>query len=489
MILFSNLKHYIKFIKIFLYNVEIFGMTALTLKSKIGTVKKELNNYENSMDKGENMEKKLTIRESLRLGKGWNLMIFCILAMLITNAGVNDGLNIALPEISKGAGLDYNLCLSMGTIAGFVGVAMMFFIAKLRDHFGGRFMCTALFIIFGLTFNFLFLRASNILMYAISQCIMVSCGQGCFYLCTGPMQSDWFPKKRGVVNGISTIGANIGTAVLAPLMTTLLTMGMYKTSLSVFGWAAIVLAIFAYITLRDDPKDAGMYPDNVTKEEYERDYKPLENRQEYKSDWTIGKIIRCKEAWLAAIVPGFITLGLLGIVTQLVPRNVSLGLTQAEAVGAMTIAGLVGIIGSYTIGFIDTKLGTKKACMIYCGMFAIGILFNLFGTWGKPFVYISIAIIGFCLGGSTNMSLSFPASIFGVLDYPTVNGFIFPVNYCIGCLNFAVNAFVMQATGSLTKAYIIYIILFVIDIFIVAFTEEGKWDKLKHPELMQQQDK
>ena len=135
------------------------------------------------------MEKKLTIRESLRLGKGWNLMIFCILAMLITNAGVNDGLNIARPEISKGAGLDYNLCLSMGTIAGFVGVAMMFFIAKLRDHFGGRFMCTALFIIFGLTFNFLFLRASNILMYAISQCIMVSCGQGCFYLCTGPMQS------------------------------------------------------------------------------------------------------------------------------------------------------------------------------------------------------------------------------------------------------------------------------------------------------------
>ena len=41
----------------------------------------------------------------------------------------------------------------------------------------------------------------------------------------------------------------------------------------------------------------------------------------------------------------------------------------------------------------------------------------------------------------------------------------------------------------MTKAYIIYIILFVIDIFIVAFTEEGKWDKLKHPELMQQQDK
>lgn len=155
------------------------------------------------------MDKKLTIRESFHLGKGWNLMFFAILAMLVTNAGVNDGLNIALPAIAEGAGLDYELCLSMGTVAGFVGVAMMLVIAKFRDRFGGRKVSAALFIIFGLTFYFLFLRATNIVMYGLSQCIMVSCGQGCFYLCTGPMQSDWFPKKRGVVNGISTIGANI----------------------------------------------------------------------------------------------------------------------------------------------------------------------------------------------------------------------------------------------------------------------------------------
>lgn len=113
------------------------------------------------------MDKKLTIKESFNLGKGWNLMIFAILAMLVTNAGVNDGLNIALPEIAKGAGLDYELCLSMGTVAGFVGVAMMLVIAKFRDRFGGRKVSAALFIIFGFTFYFLFLRASNIVMYGM----------------------------------------------------------------------------------------------------------------------------------------------------------------------------------------------------------------------------------------------------------------------------------------------------------------------------------
>ena len=372
----------------------------------------------------------------------------------------------------------------MGTVAGFVGVAMMLVIAKFRDRFGSRKVSAALFIIFGLTFYFLFLRATNIVMYGLSQCIMVSCGQGCFYLCTGPMQSDWFPKKRGVVNGISTIGANIGTAVLAPIMTVLLTMAEYKTSLSVFAVAAIALGIFAYATLRDDPIEAGMYPDNVTKEVYEAEYKNLTDHEDYVSDWTIPMMLRCKEVWLAAVVPGFITLGLLGIITQFVPRNTALGLSNGVAISAMTVAGLVGIVGSYAIGYIDTKLGTKKACMIYCGIFALGILFNLLASYWLPFVYISIFIVGFSLGGSTNMSLSFPASIFGVLDYPKVNGVIFPINYCIGCLNFVVNAVVMKVTGSLTGAYIVYLCLFLINILIVAKTEEGKWDKLKHPELM-----
>lgn len=430
------------------------------------------------------MDKKLTIKESFNLGKGWNLMIFAILSMLITNAGVNDGLNVALPAITASAGLNYELCLSMGTVAGFVGILMMFVIAKFRDRFGGRKVSTVLFIIFGLTYYFLFLRASNIIMYTLSQCIMISCGQGCFYLCTGPMQSDWFPKKRGVVNGISTIGANIGTAILTPLMTFLLTMAEYKTSFSVFAIAAIILGIFAFLTLKDDPIEAGMYPDNVSKEVYEKEYKDLAKQDDYVSDWTIPKIIKCKEVWLAALVPGFITLGLLGIITQFVQRNTALGLSNTVAISAMTIAGLMGIVGSYAIGYIDTKLGTKKACIIYCAIFATGILFNLLAAIWLPFVYVSIFIVGFSLGGSTNMSLSFPASIFGVLDYPKVNGVVFPIIYCIGCLNFVVNAMVMKVTGSLTGAYVVYFVLFLINIVIVLATEDGKWDKLKHPELM-----
>ena len=432
------------------------------------------------------MDKKITIRESFRLGKGWYLMLFAILAMFVSNAGVNDGLNVALPAISEGAGLDYEVCLSMGTVAGFAGVAAMLLIAKLRDRFGGRMMAAALFIINGLTFYFLFLRATSIFMYGLSQCIMVSCGQGTFYLCTGPMQSTWFPRKRGVVNGISTIGSNLATALLVPIMPPRIsTFGDYRTGLSVFAMASLALGIFAFLCLRDDPKDAGMYPDNVSEEEYNRDYKN-EEKDGYVSDWTAGRMLKTKAVWIAAIVPGFITIGLLGIITQFVNRNISVGLTQQQAVGAMAICGILGIVGSYLVGYIDTKIGTKKTCMLYCAYFAFGILCNLLSTFWLPLVYVSIFVVGTSLGGCTNMTLSYPASLFGVLDYPKVNGFIFPICYCIGCLNFVVNAVALKITGSLTGAYIVYLGLFILNVIIVALTESGKWDKNLHPELFHQ---
>ena len=88
----------------------------------------------------------------------------------------------------------------------------------------------------------------------------------------------------------------------------------------------------------------------------------------------------------------------------------------------MTICGILGIVGSYLVGYIDTKIGTKKTCMLYCAYFAFGILCNLLSTFWLPLVYVSIFVVGTSLGGCTNMTLSYPASLFGVLDYPKVNG-------------------------------------------------------------------
>lgn len=417
--------------------------------------------------------------------KGWVLILYSLGALFINVAMTIDGLNVALPLIVENNKLDYAACLAAGTTAGFVGVVLMFLIGKIREKIGSRLMSGILLIISGITYVTIYLGASSSVIYTVAMCIMVASSQSCFYVCTGALQAQWFPRKRGVVVGISTTGANIGSAVLVPLMTVLTTVMGWKMGLSVFGFVSIILGIIGIVILRDNPLDAGFYPDNVSKEVYEAEYlnQKQDQESEYISDWTLEKLLTTKETYLAALVPAFMGLALVGIVSQFVGRNMALGLSQTQAVGAMTVAAVCGMIGSWLFGVIDTKYGTKIGVILYCIFFAVAVVMNVLGSVHVAFVYISIVMVGASLGGTTNFQISWPASIFGQKDYPTANTVIYPIMYCIISLNFAVNALVTKLTGSLTAAYIVYACLLLVAAFIAKITDSTRWNKDVHPEL------
>lgn len=429
------------------------------------------------------MEKKTSVNNFG--AKGWFLILYSLLALFVNVSMTIDGLNVALPLVTEGNSLDYNVCLSLGTVAGFVGIVLMFVIGKIREKVGSRLTSGVLLIIAGLTYSLLYLNATSTVMYGVAMSIMVACTQSCVYLCTGALQAQWFPRKRGVAVGISTTGANIGSAILVPLMTALTMALGWKMGLSVFGISSMVLGVLGLIVLRDNPLDAGYYPDNVSKETFEKEYLGETNAQKesYVSDWTVARLLTTKETYLAILVPAFMGLGLVGIVSQFVGRNISMGLTQTQAVGAMTVAAICGMIGSYLFGVLDTKLGTKKAAIIYCIFFALAAIMNILGNLHIAFVYISIVMVGASLGGTTNFQISWPASIFGQLDYPTANTVIYPIMYCIISLNFVVNGFVLSHTGNLNVAYMIYAGLLLVAALIAGFTDSTKWNKDVHPEL------
>ena len=74
-----------------------------------------------------------------------------------------------------------------------------------------------------------------------------------------------------------------------------------------------------------------MYPDNASKEVYEREY--FQGSAEDDGGWTVVKLLKTKEMWLCALIIGINQLVTTGVMSQLVVRNVGIGFTQ-EAVGA-----------------------------------------------------------------------------------------------------------------------------------------------------------
>ena len=304
----------------------------------------------------------------------------------------------------------------------------------------------------------------------------------------------WFPKKKGVVMGYTTMGHNFASAfyvqlvaiLIAPMMAGTENIGEnFSGGIIPIGIASIILGILGMIFIRNTPQERGLNPDNVSDEIYKNEY---DTADEVDGDggWTTGKLLATKELWLAAITTGAFQICSVGVMSQLVIRNTQLGFTQQQAMNVMTILALGGVVGSWLIGIIDDKIGTKKTMVGFGVWYAIALLCN-FGAAdsSSPLVYVSLFMIAMGIGGSANFTTSLPASIFGRHGFDKVNSVIFPIQGAITALCFLVNGAVQLMTGGQIKmAYLVFAGVALVNVVLVLIINEHRFNrdwKAAHP--------
>ena len=312
----------------------------------------------------------------------------------------------------------------------------------------------------------------------------ITCGtiMSAGYLCGGVLVANWFPKKKGIVMGYTTMGHNLATAAFVPLIVFLVgKLGVHKAGLPI-SIAVIILGVVGLIFVRNTPFERNMYPDNVSKEVYEAEY---DTDATDDGGWTTGKLLKCDQIWIVAIVTGVFQICSVGTMSQMVGRSTSLlvsfGANEATAtvtaVSIMSVCAVIGVVGSFLIGVLDQKIGTKKAMIFFGIWYACALLCNFTNT--KAGFWISIIMIGIGIGGSANFTTSLPASVFGRQGYDKVNSVLFPIQGIITAMTFAINGFVMNMTGGNVRyAYIIDACLAVINVLlIVFFVKDHKYNK------------
>ena len=173
------------------------------------------------------------------------------------------------------------------------------------------------------------------------------------YIAGGTLVAKWFPKKKGIVMGYTTMGHNLASAFYVPLIST--TVGAWGLAQGVMipAIGVMILGGIGAVFIRNDPRDKGQYPDDVNKRQYEEEY--FTGDSDADGGWTTAKLLKTKELWLAAGTTGIYQLVTVGIMTQLVVRNMSFGFTQAQAVSIMTVLACIGVAGSWGFGVIDQK--------------------------------------------------------------------------------------------------------------------------------------
>ena len=414
-------------------------------------------------------------------GIGWGTILYCLLMFFLYVGMINDGTNVLAPAAAANCGVEPGTIITMNGYAGMIAVIGFIIAGQINKKIGPRLTSAICLIISGVTYIGCG-NATSVMFYTVC---MILCATGMMsagYVAGGTLVANWFPKKKGIVMGYTTMGHNFASAFYVAIMTGLIaTMGSMNKASWLPGVAAIILGIVGFIFMRNTPQERGINPDNVSDEVYASEYDTAEDD----SDWTTIKLLKTKETWFAAIFTGLFQICSVGVMQQLVTRNIrDFGMTQGAALTLMTIVALIGVFGSWIIGVIDQKIGTKKTMQFFGIWYAAALVINVLakGQVGLLF-YLSILMIGMGIGGSANFTTSLPTSIFGRQGFDKVNSVVFPIQGFVTAWCFVVNGIVTNVIGNLSVAYIIFAVGAVIVSVCVTFVDEYKYNKDHKAEL------
>ena len=412
-------------------------------------------------------------------GMGWILVIFYFLALFFDVGLTADGAQIVIPALAEGKGWNEQTLLYWNSVAGYLALAAYIPLGIWAQKRSPKVQATILTILGGVAYILLGL-APSIPVYALCLCVTVICSNGRCWISFAKLTSNWFPRKKGIVMGWTTIGNNASSMLMVPLMAAMISFGGVRLSCLVLGIAMIVLGILAHVMMKDTPEECGHYPDNITPEQ-EKEFGITSlaaldaDAKNNKGSWTTGGILRTKEFWIIAISCALMMCGSVCAIIYSTIRIQEFGFTQATAILINSIFALLACVGSIVWGWIDQKWSTKVAVISYCVVFAVAFFLNTAAAHlnhNLPLMFISIFMFYWCIGGTANWPVSLCASLFGRAD------FIFTAGRMTG---FSVIAFGMSLTGgSLDGGYLISGVLFIIALIVMLFLNVNKF-VAKHP--------
>lgn len=395
-------------------------------------------------------------------GRGWLLMIYQALAYVTFQVFTQYPLNI-LADLYGGA----QLISKIYSTAAIVGIIIQLLLAGViarSSHIKAIGSVLGI-ITIGLAAGIMFVPAGMawLVIYAVINVTAVLYGTFSIGLLIG----QWFPRRKGTVMGIVTLAFPIANGLLGPFanrvfgdidMTTFMPKVFMGDSspivmaflpffiISIVGW------LIGLIFIKDYPEQVGAYRDN------DRSFTPemaqqmmlaeIENKKT--SVWTLPKVLATRDFWFAVIPVGFLLTFSIGVMTQTkaIFATQDLSFLGADDNGYTTLMFLImvfGCVGSLVLGFLDTRIGTKKAVIITTFiMIAAGILGATKTPGGLVAGMICLALF---MGASSNFGVSLACQYWRREDFGRIFTAMSPIGNIISSLGPTIIATALYANG------------------------------------------
>ena len=262
----------------------------------------------------------------------------------------------------------------------------------------------------------------------------------------GVLIGQWFPRRKGTVMGIATLMFPIANALIGfiapnifamdfageqpmPLLIEYVMSGghaganTWMTTMIPFLIVAVIGWLIGLIFVKDYPEQCGCFRDNdksITPEmANQMMIQEIEARKT--TVWKTGHTMACRDFWFITIPAGVLLMFAVGAMTQTQPIFEMVGLGESYSTIMLVIAA-AGLIGSFVLGVIDTKIGTKKSMIIAMFMMLISGILGYIGATSHngTIVVVAFVILGLFMGASSNYTVSAAAQYWRREDFSSV---------------------------------------------------------------------
>jgi MFS family permease len=362
-----------------------------------------------------------------------------------------DGTNVFMAHFTGWAATAVTLPITVG---GYIAIATIFFIGSWLIRHKGRGMMLFLFLISGAAAIGLSFSEENYILYFICLLVINSTMASLVVLGTAII-TNWFASSRGRMLGFVTIGAPFSTAVCVPVIQRLLMHGVaFQTIFTVLGGSVIAFGVLAYLLVPYLPEDVGLHADN-------NDKAPAKDSATGATkEWNLSKLLRCREAWFIMLAFGIMMLVSNCVMPLLFPHFMEVGINAEIVLNLMTTSAIVGIPLSYFWGWLDDRIGTKKACYTLVMGFTFMSLAMVFSGSGN-IVIVAMAVLGIAavIGGAPNLNPSMIVNVFGASEYLNINRYLNIGQNILRLLALVMMSVIRDLTGSYVPGYIVCVIL------------------------------
>ncbi len=250
----------------------------------------------------------------------------------------------------------------------------------------------------------------------------------------GMLVGQWFPRRKGAVMGVATFAFPITNGLIGTFAGRVFGGGAPNVSyaylpfliVSIIGW------VIGLIFVKDYPEQCGAYRDNNPdiSPEIAKAMMETEIQNKKNSLWKFPQPLACREFWFAMIGVGFMLMCSVGLVSQ---TKLYIGAYEnLNYSNCMYVVMVSGLFGSWLLGVIDNKIGTRRAIMFSC---VVMLLCGIFGSISNAScLVLALVFLGIFQGAGSNYAVSICAQYWRREDFSSVYAVLSPLATALQCL-------------------------------------------------------